>query len=273
MLRLIAFAAVLLIGTLVFFQFKPVASSVTVTDARVTPMGSDGTMFVVSATLQNDGPPVALIGADAPDGPSVSLVIPEGNGPLIIPGASQGLLAMDGAHLVLSMPQGGLEEGAFQSISLRFGDGSAVVARAMRPVPMGDMEMMDHSAMADQGAGMDHGAMMGHGGQGGVMEDPAPTLAFGPATVFDASGGTATLVTEHFDFARTSEGTAHVPGQGHGHIYLNGLKLGRLYGNSLQLGALSPGPYVLRVTLNTNDHRAYMSNGAPVAAEIAFEIP
>tara|TARA_R110002074_G_scaffold3594_5_gene18769 strand:+ start:5876 stop:6148 length:273 start_codon:yes stop_codon:yes gene_type:complete len=64
-----------------------------------------------------------------------------------------------------------------------------------------------------------------------------------------------TLNTQNFTFIRAEDGAAHVPNQGHAHVYLNGLKLGRLYAETFELGALSPGKYKLSVALNSNDHK------------------
>ena len=62
----------------------------------------------------------------------------------------------------------------------------------------------------------------------------------------------------------------HVAGTGHGHIYLNGLKLGRLYSSSAEIGPLPSGVHVVRVTLNTNNHKAYVVDGKPVTATVTL---
>ena len=71
---------------------------------------------------------------------------------------------------------------------------------------------------------------------------------------------------EYSNFVDVPMGTPHVPGTGHAHLYLNGLKLGRLYVPSARIGALPPGDHMVRVTLNANDHRAYVVDGDPVTA-------
>ena len=63
---------------------------------------------------------------------------------------------------------------------------------------------------------------------------------------------------------------AHVPGAGHAHMYLNGLKLGRVFGGEYRIGTLPPGTHSLRVALNTNDHRAYATADGPVSASVTL---
>jgi hypothetical protein len=58
----------------------------------------------------------------------------------------------------------------------------------------------------------------------------------------------------------------HVPGMGHGHIYVGGMKLDRLFKSEYLIGQLPPGRHEVRVTLNTNDHRAYVVDDVPVSA-------
>ncbi|MEC8197159.1 MAG: hypothetical protein VX228_12815, partial [Pseudomonadota bacterium] len=69
-----------------------------------------------------------------------------------------------------------------------------------------------------------------------------------------------------FEFTPDLVDGPHVPGTGHGHIYINGLKLGRLYSPTTTIGNLPPGQHEIRVTLSTNDHRAYVVNDIPVTA-------
>jgi len=57
-----------------------------------------------------------------------------------------------------------------------------------------------------------------------------------------------------------------VPGIGHGHIYAGSVKLGRVFDNSYQIGALPKGEHTIRVSLNTNNHRAYAVDGQPLEA-------
>jgi hypothetical protein len=53
---------------------------------------------------------------------------------------------------------------------------------------------------------------------------------------------------------------------GHGHIYVGGMKIGRLYQPEARIGTLPKGEHQVRLTLNTNDHRAYVVGDQPVTA-------
>lgn len=74
------------------------------------------------------------------------------------------------------------------------------------------------------------------------------------------------VMTENFTFSREAADGPHVEGVGHGHLYVGGMKIGRVYGNKAMIGALPSGEHVVRVSLNTNDHRAYVVDGEPVTA-------
>ena len=89
----------------------------------------------------------------------------------------------------------------------------------------------------------------------------------------DILGGANLFVgTEGFTFAPQNAGDHHVPGEGHGHVYVNGVKIGRIYGGAMQLGKLAEGKNKVRVTLNNNEHSAYRWNGNPVEATATIEI-
>jgi hypothetical protein len=107
---------------------------------------------------------------------------------------------------------------------------------------------------------MGHGATMHE-----VTDAPKPILALAVAP--DGDGWTAQITTENFTFSEDLQDGAHVPGTGHGHIYLGDMKLGRVFSSSYSIGALPKGEHALRVTLNTNDHRAYAVDGQPLVAE------
>jgi hypothetical protein len=74
------------------------------------------------------------------------------------------------------------------------------------------------------------------------------------------------IETRHFRFAEELVDQPHQPGTGHAHLYVGGMKLGRLYGPDARINALPPGRHEVRVTLNTNDHRAYVANGRVLGA-------
>lgn len=85
-------------------------------------------------------------------------------------------------------------------------------------------------------------------------------------------GANLQIAAEGFAFAPQHAGAAHAPGEGHAHIYVNGVKVGRLYGPSFYLGKLAAGDNAVRVTLNANSHEPYTWNGAPVEAATVISI-
>lgn len=252
MKRWIAALILLLIGLGAYLQFAPQQSMITITNAMATPMGAGGQMFMVTLDMQNKGPAVTLTGVSSPSGAEVSVMNANQVGPLVVPQNSDGLLAMDGAHIMLSVPAGHFQEGAFQSISLMFDDGTEVATRVMHQTADG---------------GMRHG--MAHG----VMINPAPKVTLLPPESISTDGFDVTLDVENFAFVLAEDGAAHVPNQGHAHIYLNGLKLGRLYSEDFTVGGLKSGTYTLQVGLNTNDHRPYVTAQGPIGATFVFQIP
>ena len=75
------------------------------------------------------------------------------------------------------------------------------------------------------------------------------------------SGFNVQLMTEGFTFAPENVGGEHVDGEGHAHIYVDGVKISRVYGEWYHLSGLSAGEHELRVTLNTNSHNDYAIDG------------
>lgn len=89
----------------------------------------------------------------------------------------------------------------------------------------------------------------------------------------DPLGGANLFVeTTGFAFAPQNAGDQHVPGEGHGQVYVNEVKIGRIYGNAMQLGNLPAGRHEVKVTLNTNEHSVYTWNGEPVQATATIHI-
>jgi len=244
------------IGAFAYFQYAPTESAVSITNAQAVPVDADETMYMVTLSIENAGPPVALTDVQSPVDANVWIMNPDGStNALVIPSGSKGLLAMDGAHIMMSNARADFTEGAFQSIALTFDDGSEVTARVI------------HAGTAD---GM---GAMNHGNAHGIETLPAPTIEVVPPTAPKADGFTVQLALENIELIVAPDDATHVDGKGHAHIYLNGLKLGRIYEDSFELGALKPGGYTLRIGLNTNNHRPYVVSGQSVEALLEFRIP
>ncbi len=86
------------------------------------------------------------------------------------------------------------------------------------------------------------------------------------------SGWNLNIRTANFRFAPEHASSAHITGEGHAHVYVNGLKIARLYGPWMHISALDPGENVIMVTLNSNDHRTLAIDDKPVSAETTIVV-
>lgn len=79
------------------------------------------------------------------------------------------------------------------------------------------------------------------------------------------------IKTANFAFSAENASGAHVQGEGHAHVYVNGNKLGRVYGEWVHLDKLPAGDVVIEVTLNANDHRPLAVGDEPLAARLILQ--
>jgi hypothetical protein len=86
------------------------------------------------------------------------------------------------------------------------------------------------------------------------------------------AGWNLNILTTQFHFAPENAGREHVPGQGHAHVYVNGIKIARVYGNWFHLDALPPGRAEIEVTLTANDHRALVVNDTPLSRTVILNV-
>jgi len=118
-------------------------------------------------------------------------------------------------------------------------------------------------------------AIAGLFGFGGICligdGEPAPSIALSVSRGGD-DAWRVELTSDEFEFRQDLLNGPHVPGTGHGHLYVGGLKLQRLFSNVVETGALPPGEHIFRVTLNTNDHRAYVVEETPVTATASVRV-
>lgn len=70
----------------------------------------------------------------------------------------------------------------------------------------------------------------------------------------------------NFRFAPEHVSGENVDGEGHLHLYVNGVKIQRLYGNWWHLPELAGGENIITVEANANDHTPYLVNGEVVDA-------
>ncbi len=81
------------------------------------------------------------------------------------------------------------------------------------------------------------------------------------------------ITTSGFTFMPESVNGAHVDGEGHAHVYVDGVKINRIYGPYYHLPGLSPGERSIRITLNANSHEQYAIGDHPVEATTTLMVP
>lgn len=234
------------------FFLRGGAQTMALSDAKAIPAHGMPGAFVISVTMTNLDGPDRLIGVSTTEAATIEILHPQDPQKLVIPGMGTAALAADGAHVRISGLSSGVIPGSFIPVTLSFENAGNVATRA----EVGSMGDMDHS-----------GAVEAFGAEGPLMS-VALSLS-GPAS---AQGISARVETTGFTFKTVPDDAAHVFGEGHGHLFLNGLKLGRIYQPQVAVGALPEGAYTLRIVLNSNDHRAYQMNGRPVSDEIAVQV-
>ena len=87
------------------------------------------------------------------------------------------------------------------------------------------------------------------------------------------SGWNLHLQTTNYVFAPENVSTAHIDGQGHAHLYIDGEKYGRIYSPWFEVPKLEPGEHTLTVELSANDHRAYAVNGVKIEDSVTLTVP
>ena len=89
---------------------------------------------------------------------------------------------------------------------------------------------------------------------------PVPTIAI-DISEDPVEGWNLHIRTTDFRIVPENVSTAHVDGEGHMHLYIDGEKVSRLYGEWHHIGSLAPGEHEVRVELSANDHSALAVDG------------
>ena len=79
--------------------------------------------------------------------------------------------------------------------------------------------------------------------------------------------------TQNFRFAPDKISADPVPGEGHGHVYVDDVMISRALSGWYHIPKLEPGRHTVLVTLNWNDHKEYAVNGESVSATQTIEVP
>ncbi|MBO9422816.1 hypothetical protein J7481_25145 [Labrenzia sp. R4_2] len=168
---------------------------------------------------------------------------------------------------------------ALFAIGLVFGGGIGFVVAASNGVAL---DGHDHSSASDhqmqttsvqlktnhsgQTAGHDHNRTTS------VPGGPdAPSLKIS-VSQDPVSGYNLHIMTENFTFAPERAGLDHVLGEGHAHVYVNGVKVARHYSAWLHLPTLPKGDATVEVTLNSNDHRMLAVETEPLKAAVTVNV-
>lgn len=206
----------------------------------------------VYVTIVTGELPDLLIGAESPAAEVAQIFGSAADGGLAIPARSEAVLSRDGVFLRLNGVDGVLDEGRLVPVTLIFGRSGPVSIRAKVA------EQPDPHAMHTTMAPVE-----------GDEPPPELRLQLEPA----ASGATLVrLEVANFTFDPGGDAQDHVPGHGHAHLYLDGLKLQRMYTPEALIGALPPGEYEVRVELNSNLHMPYRNADGPVEAREKLKV-
>ena len=85
---------------------------------------------------------------------------------------------------------------------------------------------------------------------------------------YDSYGWVVIYNANNFTFNAENASRQHIQGEGHGHLYVNDVKIARLYGEPYYLRDLNMGANTIRITLNTNNHLSYVFNGAAIEKNV-----
>lgn len=223
------------------WAWEQAANRILITDAiaRVHRVGGADTVQV-TMKIENAGGPDVLLRAHSDEAKLANFR----NAPtdLPIPAGASPSLSADGVFLLLLGIQGALDEGRLIPITLEFRNAGEVAVKA-RLVSGLFAHAMDRRIE--------------------IAPVPALSLTASPTE----SGWRFTADAPGFTFAPERMDQPHRAGEGHAHLYIDGLKIARMTAPVIEIGALPPGPHKARITLNTNDHQLYVSQGEPIEAE------
>lgn len=132
-----------------------------------------------------------------------------------------------------------------------------------------DGEHMDHDMgdMSGDHSGHDHSATREI-----AVDLPVPTIAVEVLTD-PMDGWNLHVAVENFRLAPENVSTDHVDGEGHMHLYIDGVKITRLFGPWYHLGQLEPGEREIRVELSSNDHSAMTYEGDIIDDTVTVNVP
>ncbi len=158
---------------------------------------------------------------------------------------------------------------ALFAIGLVFGGGAGFVLAAGNGITF---DGHDHGDPAHHGGG--HAETMAHDHSRSVNLPAGPNapgleIALTPDPM---AGWNLQVLPQNFRFAPQNASGEDAPGEGHAHVYVNGVKLSRLYGNWMHIPELPKGEVEVEVSLNANSHSALTVDNEPVAASVTVQV-
>ena len=126
----------------------------------------------------------------------------------------------------------------------------------------------EHGHGDDASASGQHAAMAHE-----PMESEVPISVSITTEVDDRGGVDVQVMTEGWRWTPDNVDGDHVTGEGHAHIYVDGVKIDRVYSPKYYLEPLEPGERQIRVTLNANSHEELTYNGKSVEAVAVVAVP
>lgn len=227
-------------------------SDLLISHVTAAPIEGQPATIGVFLTIRNTGKADRLVSAKSIVAQRARLAFSVADAGLPIPAGGAPVLAADGAYIRMDGVGGDLKEGRMIPITLRFERAGEIrsQARLVTPRSEGDAPSFGLFGIGDICR----------------VEDGEPAPEFDLTVTPDGDGWVVRIIAHDFTFSKDMTEGPHVPGMGHAHLYLGGLKLQRLYEPEAHIGALPPGRHEVRVTLNTNDHRAYVVGDTPVTA-------
>ena len=121
----------------------------------------------------------------------------------------------------------------------------------------------DRMTMSVKGGGRHEG----HAGMMVAVDDWAAKPTLDTDIYADPVGGwNLNVRTSNFTFDAAAAGRDNVEGNGHAHVYVNGMKLGRIYGDWYHIASLPKGRHEISVSLYANDHRGLALGGAKITS-------
>ena len=209
--------------------------------------------------IHNKGAPDRLISARSIVAKRAWLESAVADAGLPIPANSTPALVPDGAFVLMDGVGGDLDEGRMIPITLQFEKAGEIrtQARLLSPRDTGDAERFGLFGIGDI-------CQVGEG-------EPAPDIDVSVEPKGD--DWQIRVTAKDFTFSQDMIDGPHVPGTGHAHLYLGGLKLKRLFDPETRIGPLPPGKHEVRVTLNPDGPRAYVVGALPVTATALITVP